>query len=593
MPSIPQYQQQVEAQALPGVRQQSIASPSTFAKPDYASAAGQGLSNLGDVVGKHAEDLQIKQDTATGTQMGASLLTQITDYKIEARKRQGDLAKGLPEEADKFYNDIAQKAIDAAPNDRVKQYLTTFAAQQQPGFHGYIGAHAAEQLDKAQDAGFEAHNAALVNGAAVDPATADANLKDLAASVKAQLIKKGITDPEQIQNAILAKSTDLHAGVINTLLVHNPTAAIAYFGTHKDGMTGEMQAKIEGHLKVTIDANESMAGADKVWQELGPKADGQPARLDKMEQKVRDMFPGDAGKIKDTIAEVRSRVTAFNSSELERTATNTNKVMDAYAKGASLAQLKAMPEYFNLPGDKKAAIQDHVEAKIWQQQSHIDAVNARNDAKQARAERAQEKAGFGAYLAYSNPDVLARLTENQIQAMIPYIGTEKTGSLMNMKRALNNPQKIIEAKMDTDDFNQIANNMGLKPFGTKLNEDEKAALGGLRFRIEHLIQTQQDAAKRPLTRAEKNDIMRNETARSATVDGGWFSSDKQIPVIQMKPEQVDKVIIPAADRKIAATRLQTLHDRFPQDPRFVPNEHNLRMIHLQSISNAADFIDGN
>lgn len=200
-------------------------------------------------------------------------------------------------------------------------------------------------------------------------------------------------------------------------------------------------------------------------------------------------------------------------------------------------------------------------------------------------------------MKYSDPEVLSRMTENQVIALIPYVGEDKAGSLMTMKRALNNPQKVIEAKMDNDDFNQIANNMGLKPFSHIKDDgderDRKAALGGLRFRIEHLIQSQQDVIKRPLTRTEKNDIMRNETARSATVDGGWFSSDKQIPVIQMKPEQVDMVIIPAADRKIAATQLQTLHDRFPQDPRFMPNEHNLRMIHLRSISNAADFIDGN
>lgn len=593
MPSIPIYQKQVEEQALPGARQQSIASPDLFSGANNLGKAGQGLSNLGDAMAKHAEELQAKEDTATGTQMGADFLNKITDFKIEARKRQGDLARGLPEEADQFYNETAQKVIDAAPNDRVKRYLQTFAAQQQPGFHGYIGAHAAEQLDKAQDAGFEAHIGALKNAAAVDPSTADANAADIKTAIKTQLLKKGVTDPEQIAQATLDQTTALHTGVINALMVHNPTAATAYFGMHKDEISGDQQTKIEGHLKTTVDANEALAGADKVWAELGPKADGQPAQLDVMEGKVREIFAGDAGKIKDTIAEIRSRVAAFNSSELERTATNTNKVMDAYAKGASLTQLKAMPEYNDLPGDKKAAIQDHVEAKGYAQQAHTDAALARQDAAEARAERKRQKQGYSAYLAYSNPDVLSKLTENQIIAMIPDIGEEKAGSLMTMKRALDKPEKIIEAKMDTDDFNQIANTMGLKPFGTKQTEDEKAALGGLRFRIEHLIQAQQDQVKRPLTRQEKNNIMRTETARTVTVDGGWFSSDKAVPVIGMAPEQVDKVIISTADRKLAASRLQKLHDRFPTDPRFAPTEHNLRMIHLQAVSPAADYIDGN
>lgn len=593
MAGIPVYTKQVDEVALPGAQQQSIASPALFAGSNAVGEAGAGLGSIAAAVQKHATDLQTKEDTATGTKLSAQFLNQITDFKIQARNRKGDLAAGLPEEADKFYSDSAAELIKTAPNERVKQYLTVFSQQQQPGFHGYIGDHAAQQLDVAQDAGFSAHISSLKNGAAVDPSTADANAADAAAAIKIQLNRKGITDPEQVEQAILKETTELHTGVISTLLVHNPTAAMAYFGTHKEEISGAVRAKVETQLKTTVDANDAIAGADTVWGKLGPKADGQPVQLDVMENEIRTMYKGDAAKIKDTISEVRSRAAAFNSSEMERTANVTNSVMDMYAKGATLTQLKATPEWSNLPGEKKASIQEHIENKIQAQQAHSDAVLARQDAAGLRADRAREKRGFSAYLAYSDPAILDKLTENQIIAMIPDIGEDKAGSLMTMKRTLANPAKLADAKADVDDFNQIASTMGLKPFGKKQTEDEKAALGNLRFKVENLIQSQQDIIKRPLSRVEKNDIMRNEAARAVTVDGGWFGSDKQVPVIRMSPAQVDKLIISPAERKTAADRLQQLHTRFPDNPRFQPNERNLRMMHLESVSPAADYIDGN
>lgn len=591
MPTIPAYRpDSVDAIGVPGARIQSVASPQLFGGADNAGQAGNALSAGGEAWQKHALALQAKEDTALATEAEAGFLNKITDYKLEARKRQGLNANGLPEEADQVYADISKEILDSAPNERVKQALGVIITKHQPGFHGYIGAHAAEQLDIAADAGIDAQIAAQINAAAADPAEAATARGRIIASVSAKAANKG-WDKDVTEAAILAKTTELHTSVINALMVHSPNKAVAYFATVKDDISGEQQTKIEGHLKATVDANDAIVGADEVWSKLGPKVDGQPVQLDIMEAEVRKMYAGDAAKIKETVAEVRSRATAFNSAETERAASRVNTVMEAYSNGATLAKIKAMPEYQSLPGEKKASIQQHIEAKAYQSELRSNARLTRQDLVQRREEAARQKRGYGAYLVYSNPEVLNRLTENQIIAMIPDIGEDKAGSLMTMKRKLSNPVTLTEAKMDTDDFNQIASKMGMNPFAPRQTEEQKAALGGLRFRIEHLIDAQQSQLKRPLTRNEKNQIMRAETARAVTVEGGWFSSDKEVPVIQLENNDVDRVVISAADRKTAAARLQTLHERFPNDPAYQPTERNLRRLHLQTISQAADFID--
>lgn len=312
MASIPIYQKQVQEQALPGIRQESIASPKLFAPNGDMATIGQGLSGLGESIGRHAEELQAKEDTATGTQMSADLLNKITDFKIEARNRKGDLARGLPEEADKFFSDTADAALKAAPNDRVKQYLQVFSEQQRAHFHGYIGSHAAEQMDKAAEAGIEAHITSVKNAAAVDPSIADASIKDITTAVRTQLNKKGITDPEAIALATLEQTSSLHAGVINTLLVSNPKQAEAYYGLHKEGIDGELRVKMEKAISNSTRVETAQKGADDL---MGLVRTGSMT-YDQAEASARKTYSGEDRTA--VIQELRSQHSELKDAQVEQ-----------------------------------------------------------------------------------------------------------------------------------------------------------------------------------------------------------------------------------------------------------------------------------
>jgi hypothetical protein len=198
---------------------------------------------------------------------------------------------------------------------------------------------------------------------------------------------------------------------------------------------------------------------------------------------------------------------------------------------------------------------------------------------------------MGAYLAYSNPDTLAGMTDAQVINLLPVLGNEHTKHLMEKKRALaSNPGKLAEARVDEDDFKMVAQEMGMRPFAAK-SEDEKASLGMLKYRVEQMVSAAQQGGKKVLSRDEKLTLMRGELARTVQVDG-WFSN-KDTPVIALKPEDVKNVVVPKADRQQIADQLRVMAAEHPGDARFAPTEDNVKRWFLKGKSQAARLIPQN
>ena len=146
-----------------------------------------------------------------------------------------------------------------------------------------------------------------------------------------------------------------------------------------------------------------------------------------------------------------------------------------------------------------------------------------------------------------------------------------------------NPLGEAEAKMDNEDFNHAAQQMGLKPFEKK-NDTEKAALGEVKYRVEQLIYSAQKDKKAPLTRAEKTDLMTQELAR--TVKVGGFFSDTEKPVLMLTKDEIADVVIPAGDRQQITAAMQTMYTQ-SKNPLFAPTDANLRRFYLLNKSRAA------
>lgn len=171
------------------------------------------------------------------------------------------------------------------------------------------------------------------------------------------------------------------------------------------------------------------------------------------------------------------------------------------------------------------------------------------------------------------------MSEAQVQALLPTLGNDLTGHLMEKKRALSRPRAEADAKMDTEDFNHAADGLGLKPYDPKT---DRAALGELKYRVENLIYRAQEAKKEALTRAEKQELMRIEMARTVTVKPGFYSDPVAKPVIALSVEDIKRVIVPAADRAQIVEALKARN--------VPPTDDNVRSLYLRGKSRAGGLV---
>lgn len=573
MPRVPQYDgPQLDQAALPTPYMGNVDVSSDLRR------AARGIASIGDAMERQQE--RADQDAAFAAE--AALKTEWLDYEAKLRtQRKGRDAATYDTEVEQWWQDAAQRfGKDLNPGARrlVSRSLMNSQVQALAGAKTYKQ----QQLEASAAASYTAAQTVSINEAATI-GTEDAAIKALEGMQhkRAERARLEGWTPEQVEADRLKWASDLHTVIIGKMMRADPKAAETYFTKHKGEIAAAKQAEIDGQLQQVSAALDASNAAGEVWGAQGPKADGQPVELDKMEAAVRERFKSDPVRQKAAIAELRERAAAHNSAEAERAAGNVNSVMGALSRGASLAQVKTLPEFLALPGQQRNQIIEHVSDR-----NHMLMVRGIED--RARLEREQAKKAFPQFLEFSNPDVLAGMTRPQVQALLPTLGPSLTQHLVDKFDALQKPAAKMEARMDADDFNHIADGMGLSPFKAD-TEDKKRALGELKYRVEQMIDTAQQAGKKTLTREEKMTLMRTEMARTVTVNPGWWAPNKQVPVIQLAPDQLKDVQVPDGDRAQIAAALKAQYDK-TKSPLYAPTEENMRRLYLLRQSRAAALI---
>lgn len=573
MPSVPTYDG-------PQVRSNNLQTPMQGV-PDVSSglqSVARGLQQVGDA----ADKIGLQIDTQKAFDAEVAIKGQWLAKDAELRKQfQGANAPGYQAEVDKFWTDArAALGTDLSPRAQaiVGKSLGVAALQAQASGKAFI----AGEVDRSQQESFIASQNLEIQRAAAsgDPAVAVVSSKLLRERNAQQAAIKGLT-PEQLAEMNTRATTALHTQILQGLQQKDPTAAMAYFTANKGEIDGTRHAEIERGLTTAVAGTDGMRAAGEIWMAQGPKADGQPVELDKMEAAARERFANDPARRDATIAQLRERAAAQNSSERERTAASTNAVMLRYSQGASLATITRMPEFTALPGAEQAKIRQHIEDRAYAAALRANANDARSEAAAARAERELQRKTSGAFLVYSDPNVLGRMSRAEVQALLPALGNDQTKHLTSKWDAMQSADGKTTASIDQQDFDHVAQTMGLKPFDPKKDEGEKAQLGELKYRTEQLIDKAQRAKKAPLTRDEKLELMRGEMARTVTV-GGFFSNTEK-PVIQLSKDDIANVVVPAAERAVIVEAMK----RRGLDP----TEENLKRLYLRGKSRAAETIE--
>lgn len=569
----------------PGVRDAAVG-PAYQSTPDVTSglrALTGGIEVATGVLDKAIE----RENHTVAFQTEANLKTEFAKYDAELRKAsQGVNAKGYAEKVNAWWAEQGKKAGGNLTNAQRELVGRSLAAAQTQAFAGALNYQNGE-LERAEGDAFNASQLAEIQRAAAsgDPAvamTSSSMLRDRNAQRGAA---KGWS-PEQIADANMKATTALHANMLQGMQQKDPTAALAYFNANKGEIDGTRHAEIERALTVASAADDGDKAARKVWSELGPKSYNEPVLLDKMEERARALYSNDPTRRKAAIDAIKERAAAHNAAQAENNAAAVNQVMAVYNSTKSLAAMKKNPAWSAMPAAKQAEVENHIVALQTAVLNRAAAAEGRADAAEAREQRGLARRGMGAYLVYSDPSVLAGMSDAQVQALLPTLGNDLTNHLIEKKRSTKTPAGEAEAKIDKQDFDHFADTMGLKPFAEK-TDDEKAQLGALQYRVEQMIYGAQKEKGKPLTREEKNNLMRQELSRTVKVSG-WFTNDEK-SIIQLTKDDVQNVVVPPADKAQLVEAMKTMYGRTGNNA-FAPNDANLRRFYLLSKSRAANLV---
>lgn len=547
------------------------------------SEAGRAMESIGAVI-------QDRQDADLVMRAETEIKGQYLEWEGEAKQRKGQQAWGIAKDAGAWWDQQSSKIGDTLENPRQKAAFSRTISQLRSQSVGQFSGYEAGQRRESLDNSAQASIVGSINLAAANPQNAEA-----LSTAKLDIIRRndmraklnGWDDVmrESKQSEYL---TNFHKQVIQGLVRDNPGAAESYYRANIKEIEGSQQAEIGAFAQNATATRIGDTTADAIWQTDGPKSDRDPVSLDVMEQRLRKELAGNDAAIKAGISGLRERTASFKDGRKERTDQLEANVNQMILDGASPRSIRSSPAFLSLPPEQARKIADFMENRELRAVQRAAASESRAASAEAREQSRLERQGMAAYLTYSNPEVLNGMSESQVLNLLPTLGNEHTKRLMDQKRAIGNPLKLAEARMDQDDFNQVAQDMGLRPFAAK-NESQKADLGALKFRVEQMIASAQQGGKKVLSRDEKLTLMRQEMARTVTVDGFW-SSAKEVPVIALKPEDIKDVVVPATDRREIAQSMQRMAQQFPGDVRFQPTEDNLRRWYLKGKSSAAGLI---
>jgi hypothetical protein len=247
----------------------------------------------------------------------------------------------------------------------------------------------------------------------------------------------------------------------------------------------------------SVQFSESIAGA--TWNQFGPKTDTDPIELDVLNAHVDvAMASRTVEERKNAKSLIKQYASDFQASSNQRQAERVSGIWTNVMNGSPMTEIQGSPEWKNLNGTEQKKL--------------ITEINTFRT-------RPTQPAQWAMYADISgNKPKLANMPIEQILAMAPQLGNELTTKLVQEKAKLNSPEDISKAEYDEDSFKIFASKAGLKIFESKASAVEKEKIGQFRFAVENAMVIRSNELRRPLSRAEQDDVMTEVLSNKVYVD---------------------------------------------------------------------------
>lgn len=536
MAEIPTYDSsQVQERALPGVRQTDRAGDPALlggAQADDLIRAGGGALAAGNALNAAAYQMQEKENLeavqAATTRYGESAL----EFKVNAQKnRTLHGAAGLSTEFTEFHKKTLEEIERGLGNEAQRRAFRATAQRAGLGVRQDIASFEIGETNKAGIATHKATQQTFINigATAITDDVVDANKQELIRMTRAFAATRNldeVTTKAEVDSAV----AEFHANRVHHLARNDPEGALNYFKKVEREIT---DLELRGKIGEFADKAGAEGLGVRVGGEIAKKffdgKDASPFELDKMEEAARERFKNNPAALKATISNLHERKQAFEVSRDSRAEAVQGKVNQAILNGASLGQVRGMPEFIALPGKQQLAISDFIENRMLRNEQRAAAREARADASESRRERRLTREAYPDVLRLmTNPDALMALSKDQVLNLLPKIGVEHTQSLLQTQdKYRNNQAALSEGKIDSEDFKMVAMGAGFDV--EKAKGDDARRLVGLRSRVEQQIGVEQQRSGGKLTRDQKVQIMQREIDNAVMIDRSFWP-DTQRPV---------------------------------------------------------------
>lgn len=552
MARIPTYDQpQVEEAPLRAPRLDSVASPELLAGgAQKQGELAKGLLSAGTGAVAVGTLMQERENADMVLRAETSLKDGYIAYEREVQeKRQGRNAAGVTKDTEKWWEDQVKAHGEKLGNDEQRRMLQArITATRQSSVHG-ISKFEAGHLEKSW---LESESAST--NATIGIAVANPNPDNIANAGAAILSStQRVADRKGWDAAVLQEKrkelfTGMHQEVFNGLLQKDYMAAKTYFEEAKKA--GQIDpAKYDNFEKQLREG-----GKDTLAQNYGDASLAARLTLDQAIEKARKELSG---------PEEEHVVARLEHRYARRDSVKKGEANLLVLQGASVLQIQQSAAFRALDPGAQAEVLNTARNEELRKLQRAAAAESRADSAESRAERRLTRDGWAAYNDYSDPNVLSRMTRDQIANLLPKLGAQHTHNLLQKFDSFEkNPAKLTEARLDGDTFNRVAEDFNLEPFKNKKSAEEKARLGQVRDVVEREIGQLQAAQKKELTRDEKEKVMRQVLAREVSKPTWFGMSSEQVPAVTVLKKE--SVVVPEADRE-AITKALKARGKEPTD----------------------------
>lgn len=594
VPAYDNLQTQVTAQPNIQLLTPSGPAPGAIAA-EQASQLGQAVARTGDAVGKitlAAADQanQVRVTDAMNKAMAARL-------KLTYDQKDGYTVKRGAEALDP---DADGKSLDQAYSDKLKEQIDGISQGLGNDAQRIAFNHQSNQLMQQFQSGLTQHVAKEYTDHSVSVQQGTTKLAqdqmglawgDAEAvgqsryAIKAAVAEEGRLrgwSAAMVEAATVEQLSKGHEAVISMALQAGKTEyADTYLKQVNAELTDTARLKMTAHVKSVDVLVRGDQAANEAWAAAAPKDANDPVRIYDMEKAIRDKYQAEPQLRDAALKSLKDRAATFNAQQSELNAGSVNKVYGMIDSGMPLSRVQASPAWLALPEAKRHEITKGLESEAATRASRAAADSSRALSELTRRDRMSLLTNGADYLHDSDPDVLTGKSRAEVEALRPKYGFEGTQQLLQRFDLLQNKDAKIQARIDDTAFKAIVKDtLDIDPYKVT-NANTKALLGNLKTRVDSMLQTEAQRLRRPLTTEEKSDLMRTEAAKTVTVNGWLWNSDK--PAAALTPADAGSVVIPAEKKAQLIADMKKAYDA-TGDADYAPTTANLNRLYLKGVS---------